>query len=71
MTNRIVAALAPKRNHQLPTGDDRSKDASAAIAGKVKQVGSKIEHLVTSHPGASLGAAVVTGLALGWWLKRK
>ncbi|MGE0761435.1 MAG: hypothetical protein AB7F89_22540 [Pirellulaceae bacterium] len=29
------------------------------------------EEIVVTHPGASLAAATVLGMVIGWWIKRK
>jgi ElaB/YqjD/DUF883 family membrane-anchored ribosome-binding protein len=38
---------------------------------RAKQAVAWAGDFVAAHPIASLGAAVVLGLAVGWWVKRK
>ena len=73
MKNRIedeLESLTNGRHRRSITNEDLDKLASNA-ANQAKQIQQRAEKLITSHPVAALSVAVVAGLALGWWVKRK
>lgn len=73
MKNRIeeeLGSLTNGRNLASTTSAEMDELASH-IANQAIQIQQKAEKLITSHPVAALSVAVVAGLALGWWVKRK
>ncbi len=47
------------------------EELSSPALGQGKQLAKKLEQVVAANPAIALGAAVATGLVLGWWVKRK
>jgi ElaB/YqjD/DUF883 family membrane-anchored ribosome-binding protein len=73
MKNRIEEELESLTNGQrrasIANGD--MDQLASNIAKQAKQLQKNAEKLITEHPVAALSVAVVAGLALGWWVKRK
>jgi hypothetical protein len=66
MKNRIIDELlaAVQLNEQrAETADEVAKLTETARRSA--------ERWITAHPAVCLGAAVIVGVALGWWAKRK
>lgn len=73
MKNRIedeLEALTNGRRRASIASGDMGQLAST-IVKQAKQLQENAEKLITEHPVAALSVAVVAGLALGWWVKRK
>ncbi|TWU14510.1 hypothetical protein CA54_33770 [Symmachiella macrocystis] len=73
MTNRMTdSPLASQAvGNKLFTECDNPEEIAAAALGQGKQLAKKLEQVVVAYPAVALGAAVATGLVLGWWVKRK
>jgi ElaB/YqjD/DUF883 family membrane-anchored ribosome-binding protein len=75
MINRILSELEGAANGQPRTPGSSDREDANPLAGTVakqaKQLQKHAEQLITAHPVAALSIAVVAGLAVGWWVKRK
>ncbi|QDT50448.1 hypothetical protein [Symmachiella dynata] len=73
MTNRMTDS--PLADHSIDpksfTECGSPEEIAAAALGQGKQLVKKLEQVVSANPAVALGAAVATGLVLGWWVKRK
>jgi hypothetical protein len=49
---------------------DRS-DPTDAVRDQLERLRQGAERFVCAHPVVCLGAALVGGIAFGWWVKRK
>ena len=58
---------------QLPRPDSASvpQPDLEAVNEQLQSTLRRAEKLVTQYPGACLAAATVTGVLLGWWIKRR
>ena len=75
MINRIVSEPKAVTNGQPRasggSGSDTADQLVETVAKQAKQLQKHAEQLITAHPVAALSIAVVAGLAVGWWVKRK
>lgn len=75
MINRILSELEAVTNGQPrasgDTGSVNVKRLAETVAKQATQLQKHAEQLITAHPVAALSIAVVAGLAVGWWVKRK
>jgi hypothetical protein len=60
----------PFQDREAPTSDT-VKGYSTAAQGRMDRSREAAEHVVASYPAIFLGIAVGTGIAIGWWIKRK
>jgi hypothetical protein len=71
MKNRILEELLAA-GWGNPTSDPSdTKDLEGIARQSLERSGAIIKQFVTSHPSLCLGTAVVFGITLGWWIKRK
>ena len=73
MTNRIFSnskSTAPARD-ALAERTEESNDWSDVLREQFDRSRRQVGRIVVSHPAVCLGAAVVAGMAIGWWVKRK
>jgi ElaB/YqjD/DUF883 family membrane-anchored ribosome-binding protein len=73
MTNRIVEKLtetvtSSDRAAEMGENMNQATDAGLQYLDVTRR---SVEQYVASHPIICLGAALATGMAVGWWVKRK
>jgi hypothetical protein len=44
---------------------------SDSVQRQIDRTRLTVEQFIAEHPGICLGAAVVMGIAVGWWVKRR
>lgn len=74
MKNRITSKLpgtATAERHSDSDGDESSGNISDAALRQLNAVRETAEEFIGSHPLICLGAAVATGIAVGWLVKRR
>lgn len=68
MKNRIFEYLSPPREPKTPGHSDaESSLPKVDLQNWIKPA----EEFIGEHPGACLAAALVVGVALAWWIKRR
>ncbi len=73
MTNRILEHVFGRQspNGQGTATDNDTHEVGEATVKQAKQLLKEAENVVISHPVAALSVAIVAGVAVGWWVKRK
>ncbi|MEO8495752.1 MAG: hypothetical protein ABI614_11820 [Planctomycetota bacterium] len=73
MINRILGEQDSASNGRATSSasSDEANRIAEAVTEQAKQLQKRAEQLITSHPVAALGVAVIAGLVIGWWVKRK
>ncbi len=67
MANR----LAEYENRQAPLGSQWGKSQSQDLQTRFNSLMKQATHWIVEHPEIALGAAIVTGVVLGWLIKRR
>lgn len=73
MKNRIADKLPQASKSQKGSGsvEGQSNRIAEAALRQLNVARLSAETFVAAHPLICLGAAVATGIAVGWWVKRK
>lgn len=73
MINRILTEQEAASNGQPREsgGSDNANRIAETVTKQATQLQKHAEQLIIAHPVAALSIAVVAGLAVGWWVKRK
>jgi len=69
--NRIVSELIAAARGKGADDSPEGRDEAGQLQEKLNQALSQAEQLVTKYPVAVLGTALVAGVLLGIWIKRK
>lgn len=71
----MVKSKHDRLKHHWPNVDSesagRSEDALDRVGDRLRPAVDRVERFVQEHPGVALGAAAISGLLLGWMVKRK
>ncbi len=70
MPYRMVDDLMAARPAQQANLVHESKKLVGTARLQLDRSKKAVEQMFDAHPLACLGIAVVTGIALGWWIKR-
>jgi len=71
MINRLTEQAGLSNGQQHVADGLEPNPIADVVADQAKQLQKRAEHLIKSHPVALLSLAMVAGLAVGWWVKRK
>lgn len=74
MQNRMVDKLfttTPRVDPTTRSETDELRTLRDASLQQLDRTRERIEAFIAAHPAISLGAALVAGITLGWWVKRK
>lgn len=69
--NRIVSELIAAARGKGSDDSPEGREEASQLQQRLNQALAQAEQLVTKYPVAVLGTAVVAGVVLGIWIKRK
>ena len=70
--NRIVGELmAAARGKRSEHSHEEGREEGSELQERLRTAVSEAERFISKYPLAILGSALVAGVLVGWWVKRK
>jgi len=68
IVSELMAAARGKKSAQLL---EEGREEGGELQERLRSAISEAERFIAANPLAVLGSAVVAGVLIGWWIKRK
>lgn len=69
--NRIVSELLAAARGKPSESPPEGREEAGHLQEQLRSAVSGAERFISEYPVAALGSALVAGVLLGWWIKRR